>query len=271
MHKKEQYLEAACKKILGANLIGLNNKIDTDSLGTFSGEVERRGGQIETARLKCQMGLDFSGHYFGLANEGSFGPHPSIPFIPASLETLVFIDRQIGLEIAETRIFMQTNYRQSAFSLADDLMDFLSKSKFPSHALIVRPNIWEDKTVIFKGIQDLIDLKKNIEFCCKKSSDSRAYIETDMRAHMNPTRGRNIHKLGIRLFRRLTRQCPSCASPGWGISGIKKGKLCKICRCPTKIPISYIWSCSLCLHHDFQPVPGGDLFAEPVWCDWCNP
>ena len=47
MHKKELYLKAACEKILGASLSTFDDKINTDLLGTFSGEIERKRGQKE--------------------------------------------------------------------------------------------------------------------------------------------------------------------------------------------------------------------------------
>lgn len=271
MHKKELYLNAACEKILGASLCTFDEKLNTDLLGTFSGEIERKNNQKETALLKCRLGLDVSGLALGIANEGSFGSHPYIPFIPYSCETLVFVDRIRKLEVFEKMIFMKTNYQQTTCGLSDDLNDFLNYSLFPSHGLIIRPNIWEDQTILFKGIQDLSELKESIGICCRNSIDNLAHIETDMRAHMNPTRGLNIRKLGIRLFRRLTRFCPVCQAPGWGRTRMKKGRLCSICEYPSELPISYVWSCSACPYQEEEPFPDALSFSDPRYCNMCNP
>lgn len=271
MHKKEVYLKDACEKILGASLVTFDEKINTDLLGTFSGEIERKSTQKETVLQKCHLGLDISGLPLGIANEGSFGPHPYIPFIAFSLEILVFVDRIRCLEVFETMMFTKTNYRHTTCYSSDDLTEFLNYSLFPSHALIVKPTICKDKTIVFKGIQDFIELKKNIDICCQNSSDNRAHLETDMRAHKNPTRGLNIRKLGIRLFRRLTRLCPGCQSPGWSRINIKKGRPCLICEHPSELPISYIWSCSACSHQEEEPLPNAPSYTDPTYCNICNP
>lgn len=271
MHRKELYLEAACKKILGASLLTLDGKIDTDALGTFSGEIERKGTQKEVVLKKCKLGLERSDFTLGIANEGSFGPHPQIPFIPASFETLVFVDKVRQIEIFETMLFKETNYRHATYNASDDLTDFLKLSLFPSHGLIVKPNICSDKTVLFKGIQNIIELKKAINFCIKYSTDNQVHIETDMRAHMNPTRGVNLRKLGIRLFRRLSRLCPCCQSPGWGITSLKKGRPCLLCHYPTELPTNYIWSCVQCPHQKEQLFPNGMSYSDPTYCKLCNP
>jgi len=46
MHNKEAYLNSASEKILGATLFTCGDKMNTDSLGTFSGETQRQGTQI---------------------------------------------------------------------------------------------------------------------------------------------------------------------------------------------------------------------------------
>jgi len=271
MHHKELYLSSSCKKILGASLYPLNETINTDLLGTFSSEIERKGSQKETALKKCHMGLELSGLLLSLASEGSFGPHPHIPFLSTSLETLVFVDKINQIEIFQSKRFTTTNYAQITCSNACDITEFLKRCKFPSHGLIIRPNIWDDKTILFKGIQDILDLKKHLSFCCSASLDGKAHIETDMRAHMNPTRGFTICKLGILLFRRLTRLCPSCSSPGWDRTDIKKGKPCLLCNYPSALPVSYVWSCSKCPHTEEQPIKNESAFAPPEYCDMCNP
>ncbi|MEI8300538.1 MAG: DUF6671 family protein [Chlamydiota bacterium] len=271
MHKKELYLKAPCEKILGASLSISDESINTDALGTFSGEIERKGNQKETVLKKCFLGLKGSGFTLGVANEGSFGPHPQIPFIASSLETLVFVDTTRKVEIFETMLFKETNYRHTTCTNLDDLTNFFKYALFPSHGLIIRPNLCNDKTILFKGIQDITKLKESISLCAKHSDDKLAHIETDMRAHMNPTRGLNLKKLGIRLFRRLSRLCPLCHTPGWGITDLKKGRPCLICQCPTELASSYIWTCIQCPYQKEQRFPECLHYANPSYCNVCNP
>ncbi len=271
MHRKEFYLQGACKKILGASLQGLGGLLNTDLLGTFSGEIERPGSQKETVLKKCLLGLEQSGQEYGIASEGSFGPDSLIPFFNSSVETIVFIDKKRNFQLLESARFLKTNYAYQIISTSQDYSEFLKGALFPSHGLIVRPNVWEDKTIVFKGIQTFDVLKKSISICCTQSADGNAFIQTDMRAHMNPTRAFNLLKLGIRLFRKLGRLCPSCHSPGWGPSRKVTGRPCRVCLYPTLEPRSSLWSCSCCSFVEEKPLHDSNLKGDPRYCPCCNP
>jgi hypothetical protein len=78
---------------------------------------------------------------YGLASEGSFGPDPSIPFLPIGQELLVFVDDVLNIELSEFLVVESTNFNHQVAAPGDDLTDFLRRSGFPSHALIVRPNV----------------------------------------------------------------------------------------------------------------------------------
>ncbi len=79
-HRKELALAPAFREHLQATLVVPN--LDTDALGTFSGEVPREGTALETAPRKCRLGMQAADLPRGLASEGSLGPHPLIPFLP---------------------------------------------------------------------------------------------------------------------------------------------------------------------------------------------
>lgn len=82
-HQKEQVLSPLLSHSLGVHVIVPNN-LDTDLLGTFSGEVERKHDPITTARLKCQWAMDLTNCDLAVASEGSFGSHPAAFFLPAN-------------------------------------------------------------------------------------------------------------------------------------------------------------------------------------------
>jgi len=119
------------------------HRTDTDQLGTFSGEVERPGDAITTCRAKAELGLEATGQTLGLASEGSFGPHPAIPFLAVGQEVLVLIDRERRLTVVEQRLEPRTTFASRSLRLteldSEPMQRWLALVRFPSHGLIVRP------------------------------------------------------------------------------------------------------------------------------------
>lgn len=96
-HKKEEVIAPILEKELGLiciTPIGL----DTDKLGTFSGEVEREDDPITTLRKKCMMAIEASGIDVAIANEGSFGGHPTVFFAHADDELVMLVDKKTILK-----------------------------------------------------------------------------------------------------------------------------------------------------------------------------
>jgi len=79
MHGKERAIARPIFHHLGLALKPAMN-LDTDQLGTFSGEIPRRGALLEVALRKARLGMRAPGLPLGLAGEGTFGPHPAVPF-----------------------------------------------------------------------------------------------------------------------------------------------------------------------------------------------
>ncbi|HUX78379.1 MAG TPA: DUF6671 family protein [Alphaproteobacteria bacterium] len=92
LHSKSEALAEPFLKHLGIKVI--EQRGVTDQLGTFSGEAERAGTMFEVLKKKCEMGIELSDYKLGLASEGSFGPHPSIPFLPCDYEARMFMDKE---------------------------------------------------------------------------------------------------------------------------------------------------------------------------------
>lgn len=162
--------------------------MDTDLLGTFTGEVERAGNALECARLKCDWSLKRLGEKveFALASEGSFGPHPFIPFVPCDHEIMYFIDRRHGFHLHMSHLSPKTNYCMKAVDSLEDLQTFACAIQFPSHALILRPNDRDTKAPLFKGVDSQAALEEAFKECLKHSSEGKVWVETDMRAMFNP-------------------------------------------------------------------------------------
>jgi len=49
-------------------------EVDTDQLGTFTGEIHRVGTPKEVVLKKARLGIQASGLLYGIASEGSIGP-----------------------------------------------------------------------------------------------------------------------------------------------------------------------------------------------------
>ena len=80
MHGKEVVISPAFQKRLGLR-VETPTGLDTDALGTFTGEIARIGTIRETSIAKARLWMTTMGISIGIASEGSYGPHPHIPFI----------------------------------------------------------------------------------------------------------------------------------------------------------------------------------------------
>jgi hypothetical protein len=209
MHDKDQAIAPAFSELLGAEVV-VPPDLDTDELGTFSGEVPRRGTMGEVAEAKARLGMSSAGLAAGLASEGSFGPHPASPFVSAGMELLVFVDDELDLTVSESLVDTSPCFDQLVVASEEKLAVFLERVAFPEHALIVVPNEGVSAGAISKGIRDRDALSDAIARAQSASSDGRARVETDMRAHMNPTRMATLGRLAEQLARRIASNCPAC-------------------------------------------------------------
>ncbi len=268
-HEKVVAIRPAFQELLSAEVVEC--EFDTDQLGTFSGEVERPGTALECARRKCVAGMRLAGAKYGLASEGSFGPHPTIPFFACDYEILYFIDQERGIQVHESILSEKTNYRTACLGSFQELDQFAEKSRFPSHALIIRPNVWRDRSVIFKGIQSQDVMHHAFSQCLNLSEDGRVWVETDMRAHVNPSRMAVIGELALKLGKRLATECPSCKTPGWGVVSYEKGLRCEYCNLPTELVSFEISGCPSCQFSERKGRSDGQKSASQRYCGWCNP
>lgn len=251
----------------------LEHALDTDALGTFSGEVERTGSALDCARRKCLWSLErLDGKAeFALSSEGSFGPHPLIPFIACDHEILYFVDRKHGFDLHVSQLSAHTNYRTEAVSSIEELHKLAAEARFPSHALILRPDGRDSCTLLFKGITDTDALESAFKECMTRAETGKVWMETDMRARFNPSRMSVIEELAHSLADRLVSHCPACDTPGWGRKRTEKGLRCKACGTETEMTKHEINGCVKCSYEETVPRGDGLLEADPGNCPWCNP
>lgn len=241
---------------------------NSDLLGTFSGEIERPEDPLGTARKKCEVAMDLAHCDLAIASEGSFGPHPSLPFVYADDEIVLLLDRKNELEIFTRILSTETNFNAREVRSKDELKDFAYSVKFPSHGLIIR-KAKDDLNGMKKGITDWKQLSECFsQFYLEQGS---AYVETDMRAMYNPTRMTVIEAATKRLLDKVNSCCPSCGTPGLGITAIKEGLPCRLCSYPTRSTLSYLYECQRCDHVKIETFPNQKETEDPMYCDRCNP
>lgn len=266
-HRKEAVITPLVNGSLGV-ISQIAEGFDTDVLGTFTGEIERKDDALTTLRNKCLMAMALSGCDLGVGSEGSFGPHPTLFFTHADDELVMLIDQKNGLEIVARELTTETNFNAAFIHSKAQLKAFAKEAMFPSHALILRDHKDSHKQV-FKGITDADALWSSYQYLM--THFGTVYAETDMRAMHNPTRMKVIERATRKLLEKINSCCPQCHTPGFGITQAKPGLPCQLCHGPTDSTLSHVYTCSKCKHPAESKFPHGKTSEDPMYCNNCNP
>ena len=84
-----------------------------------------------------------------------------------------------------------------------------------------------------------------------EADNGRAFLETDVRAHKNPTRMEMIRLAAMDLAARLNSLCPACGAP-------------------TRETRAEVHDCLKCAHR-LTRERADRQYADPGRCDYCNP
>lgn len=266
-HGKEKVIAPILEKWLGVKCV-VDQRIDTDILGTFSGERERTDDPLTTAKKKCMLALENSNYDVVIASEGSFGSHPSIFFAQADDEILLLIDKMNNLEIFSRELTTETNFNAKQIDSVSALTEFTKEVKFPSHGLILRKSK-TDYSLIYKENTDRKTLIKNFNHILEINGS--VYVETDMRAMNNPTRMKVIKRATNKLVKKILSVCPSCITPGFSVTEAIPGLPCSLCHTPTRSTLSYLYNCNNCNFKKEKKYPNKKKSEDPMYCDRCNP
>ena len=265
-HGKEKIVAPELETALGCRVAHVSG-FDTDQLGTFTRDIPRAGVQLEAARKKARLGMELAGLPLGIASEGSFGPDPFIGMLPWNVEMLVWIDDTLGIEV----VGVATGKTNFAHQLTADwgvAETFARDTGFPEHGLVVRPQHEEDVR-IRKGIADWQALRAAFDWACGEADNGQAFLETDMRAHMNPARRAVIAQAAQDMVRKLCTLCPACDLPGFQLAERVPGLPCEACGTPTREAQAEIHRCLRCGHQ--VTIARLEKAATASCCDWCNP
>ncbi len=266
-HGKEHVIASVLGPALGCRVERVSG-YDTDLLGTFTRDIPRPGTQIEAARKKARLGMELSGSPLGLGSEGSFGADPVIGMFPWNVEVLLWIDDVLGLEV----VGMAQGNANFAHRLASDwpaAEAFARQWKFPEHHLVLRPEHGDDAR-IRKGIASWVELSDTFTWALQQAPSGLVFLETDVRAHANPTRQEIIRLAAGDLARKLLSPCPGCGAPGFWIVGRVPGLPCEDCGAPTREPQADVLGCVKCPHRLSRERTDRNA-ADPGRCDYCNP
>ena len=266
-HQKEKVIAPLFEKQFGVRC-KVSENFDTDTLGTFTGEIEREHDALTTLRNKCLMAMELNNCDLGVANEGSFGPHPELIFAPVDFELVILIDKKHNIEIVASETSMKTNFGGQIVESMDDLLQFAKAGQFPSHAIILKEGE-KSKKDIFKGIISKHDLETAFNFLINKYG--KAYAETDMRAMFNPTRMKVIEKAFSNLIDKINSHCPKCNTIGFAVTSIKSGLPCNLCGFATRSTLLHTYTCKNCEYHEDKLYPDKKQKEDPMYCDICNP
>lgn len=265
-HGKEQVIAPALAS-LGVSVI-VASDFDSDRFGTFSREIPRTGTQEEAALAKAEAVLAQMDTDLVLASEGSFGPHPQFPLLPSDRELILLVDRRHDLVLRGEVLSLETNFNHATVSDLEEALAFGARVGFPEHGLIAMaqanppPN-----TPIFKGMQSEEQLQRAI--ATLQAYSPRIHLETDMRAHMNPTRMQVIAQAAAQLVQAMAQGCPQCGWPGFVACEKLPGLPCGLCGAPTGAIKANRYRCQRCLYEQVVPVTA--TVADPSQCYFCNP
>ena len=266
-HGKERVIAPLFLEALGACVERVDG-YDTDRLGTFTREIPRDGTQLEAARIKARTGMKLTGLHIGLASEGAFGPDPFSGTLPWNVELVLLIDDRWQIEVcglAQT----PARHHHGLFGTIEALDDFAPQAGFPEHFLVVRPECDNDPR-IRKGLSDWKSLRENFLWARSQSATGRVFVESDLRAHANPSRMQNIRAATENLILRIESRCPACSVPGFWLVERIVGLPCSWCGSPTREPRAERFGCIKCQHQEVRDRIAPD-HADPARCDVCNP
>ena len=266
-HGKEQVISPLLASRLRVRCSGAES-LNTDQFGTFSGEIERLTDPLTAARNKCEAAMDMENVDLAIASEGSFGNHPTLFFVPANEELLLLTDRKNNVEFSARELFTETNYASEWVTTEEELLLFSEKALFPSHGLILRTSESSTEHLV-KGIVSPEELLHHFKLL--KAHRSDILVQTDMRAHLNPTRMNNIRRVTEKLVERLNTPCVECGAPGFGVVRSVPGLPSEMCRVPTPSTHYHAYGCVVCPHTEKRYYPYDKQVESATYCNYCNP
>lgn len=260
LHGKESLIAPTLAERWQARL-SLSTAFDTDSLGTFSGEVERRLSPLECGLHKARLAVELTGAEFGLGSEGSFGPGPwglgiinqeLVACVPEKGDWTVVGCHAIPVAADECR-YGDVEHRERFWRNLPEGQGVI---------LVAGENI-------VKGVQTQDEAMVHLTQWFGKKVPYDARIVYDLRAHQSPVRRATLARAVANLVDRLDSHCDRCGRPGFWPDHREPGLPCADCGCPTNGLRARVARCEACGHQHRAIVEV--VYADPATCPRCNP
>ncbi len=238
---------------------------DTDSLGTFSGDVARPADPVETARRKAQLGRGHSHAPWLVASEGAISA--GLLGLARDVEWVVAVPREgagsvVGvaqsLDVAAFALEIRPGMpdREIAERVAAGL-------EGGHHLLALRHDHCEPSRGALASVDDVL------RACATLGVDSARRVQTDYRAHLCPSRRPVIAAAAEDLAVRWATPCPRCGRGGFGPQSPLSGRPCASCGTPTAEPLGRWWVCPWCAVREARVDNPSPVNASA--CPTCNP
>jgi hypothetical protein len=266
-HEKHRYIAPPLVAATGM-IVESFTEIDTDLLGTFSGEVERTMAPLDCAREKCRQAAAYFSEGYLLASEGSFGPHPAFGLLSAGEEWLLFYDIAEKKEIIVRDVTLDICFRGERLTEETVCLSFLEQVGFPRQKVIVKSS-QQQPAVIIKNLDQTAEVIQAMQDLIAQYGD--CFIETDMRAMNNPARQIHLLQLGTRLAEKLCSICEQCGWYGFSVTRVERGLPCSWCGSQTDGVLYEVCSCAQCGFEKEKYFPKGKQQEDPQFCNQCNP
>lgn len=270
MHHKERVIAPLLGRFLGLQ-VQVPAGFDSDRFGTFSRDVARTGSALDAARAKIAAGFaHLPDARVGLASEGSFGPHPELPFVSMGVELVLLVDRDSGLELAGWHGAPAPYATGERITSLSGLRALAARVGFPAQGLVVM-GMTGDQPAPERALFKQLDTHDALEAAVSAllAEHGHAWVETDLRAHRCPRRMRRIARATLALVRAWRSRCPACGQPGFVAGEAVRGLPCAWCLAPTAQARGHRQQCRHCGHAQIRPVRR--MLADPAYCDRCNP
>lgn len=269
MHGKETVIAPLLNEHLGITA-SPTKRFNTDTFGTFSGEITRPGNQLATARKKAHAAVEETGVDLVIVSEGSFATHPSLPLLPSNLELVLLYDAKHGIEVLGTYQSHRRIAEQETISNVEEALKTATQWNFPENGMIIRSKGWLGRDSLKKDIRTEKALVATIKKLLTNPLTRVVLLEKDLRAHRCLERRPLIVEATHNLIYNCEQRCPQCGCPGFVVSESIPGLPCAWCSSPTDAIRMYRYTCQKCHYEKTREFTSHEA-ADPGGCAYCNP
>lgn len=272
MHGKESVIGPLLERQLGVKVF-LSEDLNTDAFGTFSGELDRSGNQVDAARAKVEKAMELTGADLAIASEGSFNPHHLYFFATGNYELVLLRDKKNNMEWQGWHVSTEVQAGSKAFYTVAEAVSIARDFDFPRHGVLIKvPQTGKGFLYLRKGLRTEEELAgAAAEALAHSTHEQPAVLENDLRAFHNPTRMEAVKRATLNLLERLDCSCPACSWPGFATEEKIKGLPCSLCGSPTDLTLYEVHHCNHCDFRMEKRRQDGLENADPMYCPSCNP